>query len=108
MKRTVFQKLMCLVLSVTILSGVLATTVAAAGGSVEGGYRPSLDEMKSYLDASSYDEYLAEYRDANGNLPIPVTGVVTVDVVKDLKTEYNDYSENAERKGSELSLQCTG
>ncbi len=97
MKRTVFQKLMCLVLSVTILSGVLATTVAAAGGSVEGGYRPSLDEMKSYLDASSYDEYLAEYRDANGNLPIPVTGVVTVDVVKDLKTEYNDYSENAEK-----------
>ena len=97
MKRTVFQKLVCLVLSVTILSGVLATTVFAAGGSAEGGYRPSLDEMKSYLDASSYEDYLSEYRDANGKLPIPESGVITIDVVNHLKKEYNDYAENAEK-----------
>lgn len=103
MKRTVFQKLMCLVLSVTILSGVLATTVFAAGGSAQGGYRPSLDEMKSYLDASSYEAYVAEYKDANGKLPVPdpeklqeLGGLVSVDVVADLKKEYNDYAENAE------------
>lgn len=103
MKRTVFQKLMCLVLSVTILSGVFATTAFAANGSAEGGYRPSLDEMKSYLDASSYEEYLAEYRDENGDLPIPdpqvlqaLGGIVSIDVVNDLKKEYSDYAKNAE------------
>ena len=103
MKRTVFQKLMCLVLSVTLLSGVLATTAFALNGSEEGGYRPSLDEMKSYLDASSYDAYLEEYKDASGKLPIPdpsvleaLDGVVSIDVVNALKKEYNDYGENAE------------
>lgn len=103
MKRTVFQKLMCLVLSVTLLSGVLATTAFALNGSEEGGYRPSLNEMKSYLDASSYDAYLEEYKDASGKLPIPdpsvleaLGGVVSIDVVNALKKEYNDYDENAE------------
>ncbi len=103
MKRTLFQKLVCLVLSLTILAGVLTVPVFAAGGSAEGGYRPSLDEMKSYLDASSYEEYLKKYKDENGKLPIPdpaaleaLGGLVSIDVVKNLKTEYDDYAEKAE------------
>ncbi len=97
MKRTVFQKLICFVLSVTILSGVLATTAFAANLREEGtAHRPSLDEMKSYLNASSYDGYLAEYKDSEGKLPVPSLpdgeDAYVVDVVVDLKTnEYDDY-----------------
>jgi len=68
MKKSVFQKIVCLMLSVVMLFGAFVTSVFAFDeivadenhGSAEGGYRPTLDEMKTYLDASSYAAYLEE------------------------------------------------
>ncbi|MBP3605768.1 MAG: extracellular solute-binding protein [Clostridia bacterium] len=104
MKKSVFQRLVCLMLSVVMLLGVFVTNAFAfdelvadpAHGSENGGHRPSLDEMKTYLDASSYAAYLDEYRKEDGTLPVPdvtvpgfTDGVYRVDVVDRL----HDYGE---------------
>ena len=114
MKKTVFQRIVCLLLAVTVLSSVFVTNAFAfdelvadpAHGSEAGGHRPSLDEMKTYLDASSYAAYLEEYRDSNGDLPAPSIdaikaagyedGVYHIDVVKDLHS-YTDDNEISEK-----------
>ncbi len=65
MKRNVFQKAVCLVLSVTILLGAFILPSFA----LEGEYKPngtaaSLDEMKALVGVSSYEKYQAEYSNA--------------------------------------------
>ena len=76
MKKTLFQKAICLILSVTTLFAVMAFSVSAS--SSDDGLRgtnrdtaSSLEEMKELVGVSSYDEYLAEYGDKNvSGLPI--------------------------------------
>ena len=115
MKKSVFQKIVCLMLSVVMLFGAFVTSVFAFDeivadenhGSAEGGYRPTLDEMKTYLDASSYAAYLEEYKDSQGNLPVPdldkikdagyEDGVYRIDVVEQLHKDYTDYEASAEK-----------
>ncbi len=66
MKKPLFQKAICLFLSVTTLFGLIAITASAAGSS--GKSYPSnrdtastLEEMEALVGISSYDEYLEEF-----------------------------------------------
>jgi len=68
MKKTLFQKIICLILSVTLLLGVFGITSAAASTEKRGTNRDtaaSLEEMKALVGVSSYAEYLAEHGDPN-------------------------------------------
>lgn len=76
MKRPLFRKAVCLVLSVTLLMGALGFTTSAAK------YKPddtssSLDEMKSLVNAESYASYIAE----NGKLLRPGMTRIPVDIM---------------------------
>lgn len=66
MKKKLFQKVVCLILSVTTLFGVMAFTASASDSSVglRGTNRDTastLAEMQTLVGVSSYDEYLEEY-----------------------------------------------
>ena len=81
MKKSLFQKAICLILSVTTLFGMVAVSASASASS--GKSYPSnrdtastLEEMKALVGISSYDEYLAEYGEPDPNL----TGATTVPV----------------------------
>jgi ABC-type glycerol-3-phosphate transport system substrate-binding protein len=85
MKKKLFQKAICLILSVTTLFGVMAFSASAAGSDdgLRGTNRDtasSLEEMKDLVGVSSYDEYLAEYGD-NYTPGLPVINVDLTDVV---------------------------
>ena len=76
MKKKLFQKVICLLLSATVLFGVIAVTAFADGGK-RGTNRDtasSLDEMKDLVGVLSYDEYLESFGDdyAKGLDPIKV------------------------------------
>ena len=80
MKRTVFQKVTCLLLSVTILLGAFGVTSLAAGGELKpNGTAASLEDMKALVGTSSYDEYIADYTGANAGKTLePITIDVTL------------------------------
>lgn len=85
MKKKLFQKAICLILSVTTLFGVMAFSASAIGSDdgLRGTNRDtasSLEEMKDLVGVSSYDEYLAEYGD-NYTPGLPVINVDLTDVV---------------------------
>ena len=65
MKKTLFQKVICLILSVTTLFGVVGiTAMASSGKALRGTNRDtasSLEEMEALVGVSSYDEYISEY-----------------------------------------------
>ena len=90
MKKSLFQKVICFILSVTTLFGVLALTVgAAASDPIVYDYESnrdsasSLDEMKALANIPTYEEYLTEWgKDANGNPT--VNKDATEDIVVDL------------------------
>lgn len=60
MKRTMFQRVLCLVLSVTVLLGMFGISTSAAGMK-DVDVQASLAEMDAFLNASSYAEYYAKY-----------------------------------------------
>ena len=78
MKKKMFRKVICLILSVTTLFGVVGVTAMASSDEVYYGSNrdtaSSLAEMQSLVGVSSYDEYLLEHGDKfNQNLtPINV------------------------------------
>ncbi len=79
MKKTLFQKVICLILSVTTLFGVVGITAMASGsgGALRGTNRDTastLEEMQALVGVSSYDEYISEY----GNSYVP--GLPTLSV----------------------------
>ncbi len=66
MKKKLFQKVICIILSVTTLFGVMAVTAFAADSAsgLRGTNRDTastLEEMQALVGVSSYDEYLEEY-----------------------------------------------
>ena len=67
MKRTMFQRVLCLVLSVTVLLGMFGISASAASGKDVDVQAP-LEQMDKFLNASSYAEYYAKYHptDADG------------------------------------------
>ncbi len=90
MKKSLFQKVICFVLSATILLGVFAIT-ASADSSYDRGYSSnrdtasSLEDMKALVGISSYQQYLAEYGE-----PSVEEGMETVkvDVTNPISKEY--------------------
>lgn len=67
MKKSLFQKVICLILSVTTLFGIVGVSAMAASDTeLRGTNRDtasSLDEMQALVGVSSYAEYLSEYGD---------------------------------------------
>ena len=65
MKKTLFQKVICLILSVTTLFGVVGITAMAASNSRYSASNhdtaASLEEMKALVGVPTYDEYILEY-----------------------------------------------
>ena len=67
MKKSLFQKVVCLILSVTLLLGALGITASAASDNES--LKPdssaaTLTEMQSLIGTSGYDEYLLKHADA--------------------------------------------
>ena len=60
MKRTMFQRVLCLVLSVTVLLGMFGISASAASGKDVDVQAP-LRDMDKFLNASSYAAYYAKY-----------------------------------------------
>ena len=83
MKKTLFQKVLCLILSVTTLFGVIAVTASAAetDRGTNRDTASSLEEMKQLVGVSSYDEYLEEYGPAIVN---PNAEIVKIDITGSL------------------------
>ncbi|MBE6644090.1 MAG: extracellular solute-binding protein [Ruminococcaceae bacterium] len=83
MKKLLFQKVLCIILSVTTLFSLVAfTTSAATSQDREYGSNrdtaSSLEEMEALVGIPTYEEYLAEYGDPDSlsqNLP-----TITVDI----------------------------
>ncbi len=83
MKKSLLQKVLCLILSATTLFGVIAITAAAAD--IDRGTNrdtaSSLEEMKQLVGVSTYDEYIEEYGPAVVN---PNAEVIKVDIINSL------------------------
>ncbi len=99
MKRKVFQRVICLALSVTVLLGVFVIPSFA----LEGQWKPNgtaatLDEMKALVGVSSYEKYQAEY--SNAKVGDDHSGSISIDLFGSL-----DPDSNAEAVGD--SEDCT-
>ena len=73
MKKSLFQKVTCFILSVTILLGAFGITAGAAtsGGNTYESNRDtasSLQDMKDLVGISSYEEYLEEHGEPGQDL----------------------------------------
>ena len=78
MKRTMFQKATCLILSVTLILGALSITSLAATEKVPlktNGTAATLEEMKQLVGTLSYDDYIADYKGVNKD-----KGPYTIDI----------------------------
>ena len=62
MKRTLFQKALCFLLSVVFLLGSFGITVSAAGLK-DTSNQTSLEDMQAFLNADSYEEYVKDYQE---------------------------------------------
>lgn len=80
MKKSMFQKVICFILSVTTLFSVVAFTVAAEVGEYKpGNTAATLEEMKAVVGTTSYEEYRAKYvGQENPTLPIITVNNSTV------------------------------
>ena len=96
MKRKLFQKVLCLLLSVTTLLGALGISVSAKGLKEDGVYS-TLEDMLALVDTKSYEEYVNSYEDiakpGTGEIKIDITNV-TGAVVTDKSLCYGEYQED--------------
>ena len=72
MKNKLFQRIVCLLLSVTLLSGSIGLTASAASLKVDPNEKnkysaSTLEEMKELVGTLSYEEYLANFGDEGEN-----------------------------------------
>ena len=61
MKRTLFQRVVCLVLAFVLLLGTFAVTASAGSLKGEESTSSSLKEMQALVGTLSYEEYIADY-----------------------------------------------
>ena len=85
MKKLLFQKVICIILSVTTLFGLFAFSAAAAtsGGRTYASNRDTastLEEMEALVGISPYDEYLKEYGEPNPD--VSGMSTIVIDVTK--------------------------
>ncbi len=86
MKKTMFQKVLCLILSVTTLLGALGITAAASSSGTRGSNRDTaatLEEMQTLVGVSSYSDYLEMYGDPD-IVSKPGLPTISIDVIADL------------------------
>ncbi len=102
MKKKLFQKVICVILSVTTLLGVTAVTAFAADSSsgLRGTNRDTastLEEMQALVGISSYDKYLEEYgpADATGLTPVDVKLTDMIAGSNGILTEESEACKNA-------------
>ncbi|MBQ8583745.1 MAG: extracellular solute-binding protein [Clostridia bacterium] len=76
MKKNVFQRVVCMLLSVTLLLGAVSVTSFAAAGSASGeklkvnGTAATLEEMQALVGTVSYKEYIESYANSTvGSAP---------------------------------------
>ena len=90
MKKTLFQKVICLILSVTTLFGIVGVSSSAATGSAETSYGSNkdtaadLEQMQALVGVSTYAEYLAEYGDPNTVNANTELESISIDVVNNM------------------------
>ncbi len=96
MKKTLFQKVLCLILSATTLLGVFAFSAFAAPTGEYGTNRDtasSLEEMNSLVGVSTYEEYLAEKSEYEA---VEGLDIIKIDVVNDRIVEESNSQSVAE------------
>ena len=81
MKKNVFQRVVCMLLSVTLLFGVVSVTSLAAGGEYKGteSTAATLEEMQALVGTASYKEYIASYKNSTVGANPDVIHVFDVD-----------------------------
>ncbi len=108
MKRTMFQRVLCLVLSATVLLGMFGISASAASLKDVDVQAP-LADMDAFLNASSYAEYYAKYHpsdDPDQYMPVGADAISidvknfqsgsTAQLVKDSEACQTSYYENPE------------
>ena len=65
MKKNLFRKVLCFILSVTTLFGAVGVTAAAGPLKGENSTSATLDEMQALVDTKSYAEYRKQYPATN-------------------------------------------
>ncbi len=86
MKNTLFQKIVCLILSVTTLLGAFGITAFADSEEKRGTNRDTastLEEMQSLIGASSYEDYLKTYGNPD-DASVADLPVISIDVINNL------------------------
>ncbi len=75
MKRTLLQRVICMLLTLTMLLGASALTASAGKLKGDESTSSTLDEMQALVSTSSYSDYIAGYKDyVNGEL-----GIITLE-----------------------------
>ena len=97
MKKSMFQKALCFILSVTTLFSVVSLTVAA-GDLKPDSEAATLEEMKNVVGTSTYYEYISAYTDAKpGPKPIKLDNSTVVGADKVADNEYCTASQNKDQ-----------
>ena len=94
MKKTLFQKVMCFVLSVATLFGAVGLTVAASDGKKD--YKgkefsaAKLNEMQALVNTNSYADYIASYIDSDQGSAKETITLTWEDLIKYDKSKYEE------------------
>ncbi len=116
MKKQLFQRAICFVLSVATLFSVVAVSVFASGGNLkENNTASTLEEMQSLVKATTYAEYIANYAGEGAGSQTHVmkwekdssSGVKEYSEFKDtafMPTDENWYSKSEEVRENSLYL----
>ena len=96
MKKSLFQKVLCLILSVTTLLSIFAVNVFAVRSEDQdyvhsnNDTASTKDEMTALVGIPTYEEY----REKNDTLPEKQSGEIKIDVIEDLVVENSDKDKN--------------
>lgn len=104
MKKTLFQKVLCLILSATTLLGVFTFSVFGASTGKYGTNRDtasSLEDMNSLVGVSTYEEYLAEKSEYE---VVEGLDIIKVDVVNDRVVQESNSQSVAESEECQNSM----
>ena len=82
MKRTLFQKVVCLILSVTVILGTFAITASAGEFKGNESTSSTLDEMKALVGTDSYAAYFASALQGLDKAQQATLGNIEIDVTK--------------------------
>ncbi len=107
MKKSLFQKVLCLILSVTTILGLFTVSVAAASGSEDQNYHQSnndtastRDEMNALVGVPTYSEYGEKYGSSDDLASYEK--IYEIDVVKDIVKDADATS--LDKKGNPIAV----